>query len=135
MKNGPIFLFLRKILCFRHFAVRNLWRTRKNLTRRCIFRIIWLRCLCFAPGIGHGVAVACLFSGLRRHVDNGASVAENLVDGFTKSMQAIRLRSDGKVDPDTVDGRVRATTLAVCAMKYREDAKKASTLPSPLPSR
>jgi hypothetical protein len=73
---------------------------------------------------------------LRQRIEQGKMrVAEHLVDGFTKSMQAIRLRSDGKVDPDTVDGRVRATTLAIRAMKYREDAKKASTLPSPLPSR
>jgi hypothetical protein len=62
---------------------------------------------------------------LRERIEQGKMrFAAHLVEGFTKSMQAIRLRSDGKVDPYTVDGRVRATTMAIRAMKYRDDAKR-----------
>lgn len=54
--------------------------------------------------------------------------AAHLVDDFRRSFQAIRLRPDGKVDPHTVDGRIRASTLAVLAMKQREDMKKSASL-------
>lgn len=55
-------------------------------------------------------------------------VAAHLVDGFQSSLEAIRLRPDGKVDPATVDGRIRAFTLAIVAMRQREEAKKAASL-------
>ncbi|ANF86293.1 hypothetical protein A7J50_2900 [Pseudomonas antarctica] len=41
---------------------------------------------------------------------------------------AIRLRPDGLVDPTTVDGRIRAMTLAIRAFAYREDSKKSVSL-------
>ncbi|MGE8450051.1 MAG: hypothetical protein ACN6OP_05370 [Pseudomonadales bacterium] len=54
--------------------------------------------------------------------------APHLVDDFRRSFEAICLRPDGKVDPRTVDGRVRASTLAVMAMKQREDMKRSASL-------
>jgi hypothetical protein len=54
--------------------------------------------------------------------------AAHLVDDFRRSFEAIRLRPDGKVDPRTVDGRIRASTLALMAMKQREDMKKSASL-------
>ncbi|MFM0469647.1 hypothetical protein [Paraburkholderia strydomiana] len=61
---------------------------------------------------------------LREKLEEGTiHVAEHLFDDFAKSMEAIRLRPDGKVNPDTVDGRIRSMTLAIRAMQYREEAK------------
>lgn len=54
--------------------------------------------------------------------------APHLVDDFRRSYEAIRLRADGLVDPATVDGRIRAATLAIRAMKQRDEAKKAISL-------
>lgn len=54
--------------------------------------------------------------------------APHLVDDFRRSFEAIRLRPDGKVNPRTVDGSIRASTLAVMAMKQREDMKKSASL-------
>lgn len=54
--------------------------------------------------------------------------AAHLVDDFRRSFEAIRLRPDGKVDPRTVDGRIRSCTLALLAMKQREDTKKSASL-------
>jgi hypothetical protein len=66
---------------------------------------------------------------LRERIEQGKMrFAGHLVEGFTKSMQAIRLRPDGKVDPNTVDGRVRAATLAIRAMQYRDEAKSSISL-------
>ena len=53
---------------------------------------------------------------------------QELEDGFRRSYEAIRLRSDGKVDPTSIDGRIRASTLALIALKQREDAKKSLSL-------
>jgi hypothetical protein len=53
---------------------------------------------------------------------------QELADGFRRSYEAIRLRPDGKVDPTSLDGRIRASTLALIAMKQREDAKKSISL-------
>lgn len=55
-------------------------------------------------------------------------IADHLVGGFQRSLQAIRLRPDGKVDPSTVDGRIRASTLVLIAMRQRDEAKKAVSL-------
>lgn len=55
-------------------------------------------------------------------------LAAHLVDDFKRSFDAIRLRPDGKVDPTTVDGRIRASTLALMAMKQREETKKLASL-------
>jgi hypothetical protein len=54
--------------------------------------------------------------------------AAHLADDFFRSFEAIRLRVDGKVDPRTVDGRIRSFTLAMVVMRQREDAKKAMRL-------
>lgn len=54
--------------------------------------------------------------------------SQDLADGFRRSYEAIRLRPDGKVDPTSLDGRIRASTLALIAMKQREDAKKSLSL-------
>lgn len=55
-------------------------------------------------------------------------IAPHLVEDFFRSVEAIRLRPDGKVDPRTVNGEIRAATLAFIAMKQREDMKKSSSL-------
>lgn len=55
-------------------------------------------------------------------------IAAHLADGFQSSLEAIRLRPDGKVDPSTIDGRIRSLTLAMVAMRQREEAKKAVSL-------
>ena len=54
--------------------------------------------------------------------------SQELADGFCRSYEAIRLRPDGKVDPTSLDGRIRAMTLAVIAMRQRDDAKKSISL-------
>jgi hypothetical protein len=60
--------------------------------------------------------------------DGNVHFAPHLVDGFRKSYEAIRLRKDGRVDPETVDGRIRAATLAIRHLKYRQDAKGSISL-------
>ena len=55
--------------------------------------------------------------------------APHLIDDFRRSAAAIRLRPDGLVDPNTVDGSIRAATLMLKAFKYRDDTKKAIPLP------
>lgn len=55
-------------------------------------------------------------------------IASHLIEGFESSFQAIRLRADGLVDPTTVDGRIRASTLAIKAFAYREEAKQSVSL-------
>ncbi|MBV6306291.1 hypothetical protein KVP10_15475 [Candidimonas humi] len=54
--------------------------------------------------------------------------APHLIEDFRRSFEAIRLRPDGKVDPRTVDGRIRASTLAIVAMNQREEMKNSATL-------
>jgi hypothetical protein len=54
--------------------------------------------------------------------------SQELAGGFRRSNEAIRLRPDGKVDPTSLDGRIRAMTRAVIAMKQRDDAKKSISL-------
>ena len=53
---------------------------------------------------------------------------QELADGFRHSYEAIRLRPDGKVDPASIDGRIRASTLALTMMKRRDDVKKSLSL-------
>jgi hypothetical protein len=62
---------------------------------------------------------------LTERIESGTmNFAPHLVEGIHRSLQAIRLRPDGLVDPETVDSRIRAMTMAVRAMTYREDTKK-----------
>ena len=66
---------------------------------------------------------------LRQQLEAGKiHFAAHLVEDFRRSYEAIRLRGDGLVDPTTVDGRIRAATLAIRAMKHRDEAKKAISL-------
>lgn len=66
---------------------------------------------------------------LREHLESGKMFfAPHLVDDFKRSYEAIRLRADGKVDPATIDGRIRASTLALIAMRQREEAKREVSL-------
>lgn len=66
---------------------------------------------------------------LRDQLEQGKILfAHHLVDDFRRSCEAIRLRPDGLVDPATVDARVRGATLAIRAMRQREEAKGAISL-------
>lgn len=66
---------------------------------------------------------------LRQHLEEGRiHFAAHLIDDFRKSFEAIRLRPDGRVDPATVDGRIRSATLMLRHFKYRQEAKDAISL-------
>jgi hypothetical protein len=66
---------------------------------------------------------------LKKQIDAGkVHFAAHLVDDFQRSLASIKLREDGKVDPSTVDGRIRSCTLAMIAMKQREEIKNAVSL-------
>lgn len=66
---------------------------------------------------------------LRDQIDAGkVHCAAHLEEGFRNSLEAIRLRPDGLVDPTTVDGRIRASTLAIKAFTYRNEAKQSVSL-------
>ena len=52
---------------------------------------------------------------LRTLRPRGSGLIE-VIDCFRESLMAIRLRPDGLVDPATVDGRIRAMTLAIRAL-------------------
>ncbi|WP_354677360.1 hypothetical protein [Cupriavidus plantarum] len=54
--------------------------------------------------------------------------ADHLVDDFRQSWAAVRLRDDGLVEPESVDGGIRSATMAVRAMKYREEGKASVSL-------
>ena len=60
-----------------------------------------------------------------RYEQGKMTFASHLLDDFTASLSAIRLRPDGRVDPATVDGRIRAATLAVKAIGMRNEIKNA----------
>ncbi len=51
-------------------------------------------------------------------------VLSHIADGIFESLGRVRLAPDGKVDPDTVDARVRAMALGVSHHKDRQDAKE-----------
>ncbi|EKN3996382.1 hypothetical protein NUG00_000449 [Yersinia enterocolitica] len=51
-------------------------------------------------------------------------IASHLIDGFRESFDKVRLRPDGKVDPTTVDGRIRAMGAAVNHFFERDEIKK-----------
>jgi hypothetical protein len=66
---------------------------------------------------------------LREQLEAGKiHFAAHLVDDFRRSYEAIRLRPDGLVDPKTVDGRIRSATLAIRAMKHRDESRRAVSL-------
>ncbi|MDQ0433508.1 hypothetical protein [Pantoea agglomerans] len=51
-------------------------------------------------------------------------ISENLVSGLRESFDKIRLTEDGKVDPSTVDGRIKAMGAAVSHFFERQEIKK-----------
>lgn len=53
---------------------------------------------------------------------------QELAERFLKSYEAIRLRSDGKVDPRSLDGQIRTSILALIAIRQRENLKKSLDL-------
>lgn len=55
-------------------------------------------------------------------------ISNHLEAGFKESFQKIRLRADGKVDPATVDGRIRAMGVAVQHFFERNEIKKKYTI-------
>lgn len=66
---------------------------------------------------------------LKEQIESGEfHLAPHLADDFMRSWSAVRLRPDGLVDPNSVDGRIRAATLAIWGMKQREEAKEAVSL-------
>lgn len=54
--------------------------------------------------------------------------APHLIDGFWKSMEKVRILSDGMVDPDTVDGRVRSLCTFIAYEDDRQEWKDAVSL-------
>ncbi|GAO68585.1 hypothetical protein [Comamonas sp. E6] len=67
---------------------------------------------------------------LKEHLEAGKMhfATKELSDGFFQSYEAIQLRPDGKVEPTSVDGRIRASTLALMAMRQREAVKNELSL-------
>jgi hypothetical protein len=66
---------------------------------------------------------------LKEQIESGKMhLAPHLADDFMRSWTAVRLRPDGLVDPNSIDGRIRAATLAIWGMKQREEAKEAVSL-------
>lgn len=62
---------------------------------------------------------------IKRELESGkVKIADHLVEGFIASFEKIRLRADGKVDPLTVDARIRAMGAAVNHFIERENTKK-----------
>lgn len=51
-------------------------------------------------------------------------ISEDLIEGFILSFNKIRLRDDGRVDPSTVDSRIRAMSAAVNHIIERERVKE-----------
>ncbi|MFJ4392980.1 hypothetical protein [Pseudomonas soli] len=62
---------------------------------------------------------------LREMLDSGKmKIASHLISSVREDLAAIKLRSDGLVDPSTVRGSIRAMALAVRSLNYREDVKR-----------
>ncbi|MCH9292937.1 hypothetical protein [Klebsiella quasipneumoniae] len=62
---------------------------------------------------------------IKRELELGKiKIASHLIEGFISSFEKIRLRADGKVEPSTVDGRIRAMGAAVSHFIEREETKK-----------
>lgn len=67
---------------------------------------------------------------LRERVEQGqlGFATEQLKEDFFRSYSRISLLPDGRVDPKSLDGRIRTSTLAMRAMKYRQDSKSEISL-------
>lgn len=55
-------------------------------------------------------------------------IAEHLIDSFNASLNAIQFRDDGLVNPLTVDGKIRAMSLALISIRNREELRKQASL-------
>lgn len=55
-------------------------------------------------------------------------IAEHLLDDAKASLSKIRFRSDGKIDLNTVDGRIRSMSLMAAHVHQRKQAKEAISL-------
>ena len=60
--------------------------------------------------------------------DGKIHIAAHLADGFRESLSKIRVMPDGLVDPDTVDGRIRAMCNFISYQNDREEWKEEVTL-------
>jgi hypothetical protein len=66
---------------------------------------------------------------LRERLDAGnVVIAPHLVEGFRKSLSAVRNGDDGLVDLSTVDGRIRSMAMMMAVMQDRDDMKSAASL-------
>jgi hypothetical protein len=54
--------------------------------------------------------------------------APHLIDGFWESMSMVKVLSDGMIDPDTVDGRVRSLCMCIAYENDRREWKEAISL-------
>lgn len=55
-------------------------------------------------------------------------IAQDFLNGFQESLSKIRLTEDGRVDPTTVDGRIRAMGAAVSHIVERQELKKSYSI-------
>ena len=61
---------------------------------------------------------------IKRELEAGTlQIATHLTDDLAESLSKIRLRPDGKVEPQTVDGRIRAMGVAVRHFVERNEIK------------
>jgi hypothetical protein len=66
---------------------------------------------------------------LKEELKNGKiKVAPHLLNGFHESCEKVRLADDGLVIPETVDSRIRNTTLILNHFKERQDLKNQISL-------
>lgn len=66
---------------------------------------------------------------LKKYLDEDKiKLAPHLAEQFKQSLSSVRYGSDGKIDLDTVDGRVRSLALAVHVGNQREETKNIASL-------
>lgn len=67
---------------------------------------------------------------LRKRLEEGKfKIAPHLVDDFETSLLKVKIASDGMVDPDTVDGRIRSILNFIAYHADREEWKEVVSLP------
>lgn len=66
---------------------------------------------------------------LKKQFEDGEiHIAKHLAEDMRKSLEAVRAGPDGKIDINTVDGRVRSLALMAEVMHEREELKKIASL-------
>lgn len=66
---------------------------------------------------------------LRQYLESGKILfAEHLIGEFFESVNKIRFAEDGLVIPESVDGRVRSSSLLIAHMQMREDLKSTASI-------